>query len=160
DVTRGQLLEVGLVPPGPVGRLLGVRRPEDVEHLLQTLLAHDVADADEVDVLRRDLDGQVALGDLALEVGLLHAADGRGLDLLDERCPVVRVDNGLAYAEGHVEGSPFARAQSTTVDAPSDGPSPTVFPGQGLVTPARPRPGVVAAPARTHYAGPDRRPPA
>src|SRR4051794_27600063 len=44
-VAARQLLEVGLVAAGPVGRLLGVRRAQHLEDPVQALLADDVTDA-------------------------------------------------------------------------------------------------------------------
>src|SRR5690606_4663149 len=84
-----------------------VRRTQHLEDAVETLLADDVAHAHEVDVLRRDLDGEIALGDLELEVHLLFAANLAGLDLFDQRRAVVRVDNRLAYCERHLQMSPF-----------------------------------------------------
>src|SRR5699024_4558378 len=48
-VTGGELLDVGLVTAGPVGGLLGVGLAQHLEDLLEALLVHDVAHADEVD---------------------------------------------------------------------------------------------------------------
>ena len=69
-VAGGELLEVGLVAARPVGRLLGVRGAQDLEHTVQTFLADDVADADEVGVLGRYLDREVPLGHLQYQVQL------------------------------------------------------------------------------------------
>src|SRR4051794_15208516 len=62
-VTGGELLEVRLVTPRPVGRLLGVRSAEDVEDLAQAFLADHFANADDLGVLSRHPDGQITLGD-------------------------------------------------------------------------------------------------
>src|SRR5699024_9923301 len=83
-------------------------------HAVQTLLAHHVADAHEVDVLSRNLDGEISLRDLELEVQLGLSADGPGLDLFDQCCTVVRVDNGLPNSESHLQVSPFAEAYLIT----------------------------------------------
>ena len=101
-VAGGELLEVGLVAAGPVGRLLGVRGAQDLEDLVQSLLPDDVADADEIAVLGRNPDGQVALGDLQNEVELVLALDGARLDGLDQCRPVVGVDDRLADLERHI----------------------------------------------------------
>src|SRR5699024_12101700 len=61
DIAGSDLLHVRLVPAGPVGRPPRVGRAQHLEHLLEALFAHDVADADEVDVLGGNLDGQVTL---------------------------------------------------------------------------------------------------
>ena len=87
DVAAGQLLEVGLVAARPVGRLLGVRLAQHVEDAVETLLVHDVAHADEVDVVRRNADGQVTLGDAQDEVVPLDALDRPLLDGLDGAAP-------------------------------------------------------------------------
>src|SRR5690606_3756765 len=77
------------------------------ENLLEAGLVNDVADAHEVYVLCGNLDGQVALGDLELEVHLLFAADDARLDVLDLGRPVVRVDDGLANNEVHMCTAPY-----------------------------------------------------
>ncbi len=111
---RGELLEVGLVAARPVGRLLHGRGPQDLEHLVEAGLPDDVADADDLGVVGRDPDGQVALGDLEDEVDLVLALDGAGLDGLDQCCAVVRVDDGLADCERHVWDAPLAGPQTNT----------------------------------------------
>src|SRR5665647_1231015 len=60
DVPRRELLEVGLVAPRPVGRLLGVRCAQHIEDALQPLWANDIANTHEITVLRGNLDGQIA----------------------------------------------------------------------------------------------------
>src|SRR3954470_1365947 len=107
-VTGGQLLEVGLVATRPVGRLLGVRCAQDLEDLVQAFLTHDVTDADDLCVVGRNAHSEVALSDLQHEVGLLDALDGPLLDRLDQRGSVVRVNDGLADSEAHVDVTPFA----------------------------------------------------
>ena len=111
DVAGGELLEVGLVAARPVGRLLGVGGAQHLEDLVQAFLSDDVADADELAVLGRNLDRQVALGDLELEVELVLALDRAGLDLFDECGPVVGVHDRLADLENHVLFSPFATSR-------------------------------------------------
>src|SRR5699024_7137519 len=102
-------LDVRLVPARPVRGLLGVRSAEHLEDLLQPLLADDVPYADEVDVVGRDLDGEVALGDPQLEVELLLASDDLLRDGFDEGCSVVRIDDGLTDGEGHGDKAPWSR---------------------------------------------------
>ncbi|KFC50146.1 hypothetical protein GY12_22100 [Micrococcus luteus] len=75
---------------------------QDLHDVLETLRVHDVTHADEVDVLRRDLDGQVSLRHLELEVHLLLPLDGAHLDLLDPRSTVMGVDDGLSDLKNHV----------------------------------------------------------
>jgi hypothetical protein len=65
-------------------------------------LAHDVADADDLGVLGRNQHGQIALCDLEPEVGFLDTLEQPLLDGLDQRRPVMGVDNGLADLESHV----------------------------------------------------------
>src|SRR3954454_12138366 len=107
-VTRGQLLEVGFVAAGPVRRLLGVRRAQHLEDPVEPILTDDIAHADDLCVVGRHAHGQVALGDLQHEVGLLFTLDDALLDRFDERGAVVRVDDGLADSEAHVCMTPFA----------------------------------------------------
>jgi hypothetical protein len=85
-----------------------VRGAEHLEHPVEALLAHHVADPDDLGVRGRHLDGQVALGNLEDQVDLFLALDHAGLDGLDDSCPVVRVDDGLADLENHVSVTPFA----------------------------------------------------
>ena len=131
-VAGGELLEVRLVPARPVGRLLGVRRAQHLEHPVQTLLANHVADADDLGVVRGNPDGQVALRNLEDEVLLLLALDRPGLDGLDESGTVVRVDDGLADLENHVSSSPFRYPQVNTPGAAVSQGIDAVFAGQGL----------------------------
>src|SRR4029450_7839893 len=107
-VTRGQLLEVCLAAARPVGRLLGVRGAQDLEDLVQALLTDDVTDTDDLWVVGRHTHREVALSDLQHEVGLLDALDGPLLDRLDQCGTVMRVDDGLADSEAHVDVTPFA----------------------------------------------------
>src|SRR6185369_12900697 len=51
-VARGELLEVGLVTPRPVGRLFRVGCAQHLEDLVQTFLTDDIADADDLSVRR------------------------------------------------------------------------------------------------------------
>src|SRR5699024_6852935 len=102
--------------------------------------------ADEIDIIRRDVDGQIALGDLQPKVELLLPPDDSLRDLLDEGCTVVRVDDGIADCEGHVPALPFRGLQ---LSAPGTGvrsrlPSTAGFPGAGPQAgtgPAHPPPG-------------------
>src|SRR5699024_2322071 len=147
-IAGGELLDIGLVPTRPVGGLLGVGLTEDLEHLVQALLVHHVAHADQVDVVGGDLDGQVALGDPQLQIGAVFALDGASLDLFDECSTMVRVDDGLADGKVHVDG-PLSAEQSSrgglcyhsrsVVPAPS--PCPLVRPGHRRV-PSRAAPSV------------------
>src|SRR5690606_6522710 len=101
DVAGGQLLEVRLVAAGPVRRLFGEGRAQHFEDALEALLADHVADTDEVDVLGRNLDDQVALGDVELQVLLRLALDHAFLDLDDRRGPAVRINDRLANLKKH-----------------------------------------------------------
>src|SRR3954470_4240165 len=111
DVARRELLEVRLVATRPVGRLLRVRGAQDLEHPVQALLAHDVADTHEVAVLGGDLDRQVTLSDLELQVELVLSLDRSCVDLFDECSPVVGVHDRLADLENHLLFSPFATSR-------------------------------------------------
>ncbi len=101
DVARRELLEVRLVATRPVGRLLGERRAQHVEDAIETLLADHVTDADEVDVVGRDLDDEVSLGDVELQVLLRLALDNAFFDLDDRGRAMVRVNDGLANLKKH-----------------------------------------------------------
>jgi hypothetical protein len=72
--------------------------PEHLEDLVEAGLARRRRGRRRSRRCRGDADGQVALGDLEDQVDLVLALDGAGLDGLDERGPVVRVDDGLATA--------------------------------------------------------------
>ncbi|MBG9885578.1 hypothetical protein ABE10_03035, partial [Bacillus toyonensis] len=101
DVAGGELLEVGLVPARPVGRLLGKRGSQHLEHAVEALPADHVAHADEVDVLSRDLDDEVSLRDVQLQILLCLALDHPVFDLDDRRGAVVGIDDGLANLKKH-----------------------------------------------------------
>ena len=104
DVARGELLAVGLVAPRPVRRLLGVRRAQHLEHPVETLLADDVTNADDLGVVSGYQNGQIALRDLQNQVGLLLALDRALLDCFDLGRPVMGVNHGLADLKRHVCG--------------------------------------------------------
>jgi len=112
-VAGGELLEIGLVTPRPVGRLLGVRSAEDVEDLAQAFLADHFAHADDFGVLSGHPNGQVALSDTQNQILLRLALDDPSLDCLDECGPVVGVNNGLADTENHRFEAPFAVSRVT-----------------------------------------------
>src|SRR5690606_17027416 len=115
-VAGGQLLQVRLVPPGPVGRFLGVRSAEDVKDLVQALLAHHFPHSDDLGILRRHPYRQIALRDPKDEILLFLALDDPGLDCLDECGPVVGVNNRLADTESHRFETPFAVSRVTRFD--------------------------------------------
>ena len=96
-----ELLQVGLVAARPVGRLVGYDGPQHVEDAVQAFLVNDVADADELGVVGRDADREIALRHLQHQVDLLDTLDGAGLDGLDQRSAMVGVDDGLANGERH-----------------------------------------------------------
>lgn len=64
--------------------------------MIEALLADHVANADQVDILGRDLDDEIALRDVELQVLLRLALDDAFLDLDDGRSAMVRIDDGLA----------------------------------------------------------------
>src|SRR6516165_271813 len=113
-VTGSELLQVGLVPPGPVGRLLGVRRPEHLEHPLKPFGAYDITNAYQLGIVRGDAYGQVALVDLEDQIGLILALDGASLDRFDPSSPVMGIDDGIADLERHVASTPSAEDHLTT----------------------------------------------
>src|SRR5690606_23835537 len=115
-VTGCELLQIRLVTPRPVCRLLGVRRTQDVEDLSQALLSDDFTNADNLGVLGGNPHRQVTLRDPEDEVLLLLALDDPGLDCLDECGPVVGVDNGLADTKSHRFETPFAVSRVTRVN--------------------------------------------
>src|SRR5206468_12259452 len=61
-ITRGQLLQVRLVTPGPVGRFLGVRGTENVEDLAKAFLADHFPDTDDLGIFSGHPNSQVTLG--------------------------------------------------------------------------------------------------
>jgi hypothetical protein len=68
DIAGGELLEVGLVAPGPVSRLLGVGLAQDAEDFVEALGVHNITNTHKVDVVGRYPDRQIALGDSKYEV--------------------------------------------------------------------------------------------
>jgi hypothetical protein len=81
--------------------------PQDLEHPVETLLADHVTDADKVDVLGRDSDGQITLGDLEDEILTCNALDLAGLDRLDQCSAVVGIDHRFADVKSHIVKAPF-----------------------------------------------------
>src|SRR5258707_4698401 len=108
DVSGRELLEIGLVPAGPVGRLLRVRGAEHLEYALQPFLPDHVPDANQLSVVGGNTHSQVALVDLEHEVGLILTLDRTGLDLFDPSSPMMGVDDGVADLERHVACTPSA----------------------------------------------------
>src|SRR5690606_20306377 len=101
------------------GGLLDGGCAQHLEDLVQPGLPDDVTHTDELGIVGGDADGQVALSDLEHEVDLVLALDGPGLDRLDERGTVVRVDDGLSDLERHVCLTPLADTQDNTPKIPS-----------------------------------------
>src|SRR5665213_1717802 len=83
DVARRELLEIGLVPARPVGGLFGVRRAKHLEHPIEALLAHDVADTDKLGVVSGNPNREVTLSYFKDEVNALLAIDYTTLDGFD-----------------------------------------------------------------------------
>src|SRR5580698_9479151 len=88
DVAGSDLLDVGLVAPGPVGRFLGVGCLQDLEDTLQTVVANDVANSDVLSIVGRHTNRQIALSDLEDEVEPVLTLDGSSLDGFNECSPV------------------------------------------------------------------------
>ena len=104
-----QLLQVGLVPTGPVGWLLGVGLTQNLENLLQPLLVNDVTHAHEIEVRGWHPHDEIVLtDDPKNEVELLLTLDGARLEILDHRSPVIGIDNRFTDIESHV-CNPFHR---------------------------------------------------
>src|SRR3546814_91536 len=101
DVTGGQLLEVGLVTARPVGGLLREGSTQHLEDLVQALLADHIADADQIHVLRGNLDYEVSLRDVELQVLLRLALDDAVFDLDDRGRSMMGVHDGLANLKKH-----------------------------------------------------------
>ncbi len=117
DVAGGQLLEVGLVPPRPVGRLFGVRRTQHLKNLVETLLSNNVAHSDVLCVICRNSHCEVALRDFQNQIFLLLTLDGARFDSFDQRRTVVGVYDGVSDLENHVSRAPFD-SPSLTRDYP------------------------------------------
>src|SRR4051812_1415432 len=103
-----QLLEVGLVATRPVGRLLGVLCAKHLEDALEPGLIDDVANADEIEVARRNAHHEIVLGDDAEdEIQLVLTFDLTGLNILDDSGSVIGIHHRLADRESHVSVTPF-----------------------------------------------------
>src|ERR1022692_4065467 len=96
------------ITPGPVGRLLGERSAQHLEHLLQSFLPDHVPDADKLGIVRRNAHRQVALVDLEHEVRSFLALDRTDLDLFDPSSPMMGVDDSVADLKRHVACTPSA----------------------------------------------------
>ena len=106
-VARVELLQVRLVTTRPVGRLLGVRGTQHLEHLVEAFLAHHVANTDVLSVFCGYSNGQIALRNLEDEIFFLLAFDGPGFNRLDQCCTVVWVNDGVSDLENHQIRAPF-----------------------------------------------------
>src|SRR5690349_18300225 len=115
-VTGRELLQVGLVTPGPVSRLFRMRRAEHLEHPLKPFGAYDVPNAYQLGIVRGDTHGQVTLVDLEDQIGLILAFYGASLDRFDASSPVMGIDDGIADLERHVASTPSAEDHLTTSD--------------------------------------------
>src|SRR5271166_1047113 len=113
-VTGSELLQVGLVPPRPVGRLFRVRRAEHLEDTLKPLGADNITDAYQLGIIRGNAYGQVTLVDLKDQIGLILALNGASLDRFDASSPVMGIDDGIADLERHVASTPSAEDHLTT----------------------------------------------
>ena len=97
-----------------------MRSAQVIEDPVETLLADDVPDTDDLGVVGGNAHGQIALRDFEDEVLLLLALDHAGLNCFDERGTVVRVDDGLSDLENHVSSAPFAAASLSRQATPLD----------------------------------------
>src|SRR5699024_1221440 len=107
DVTRGELLQVGLVAPRPIRRLLGMRCPQYLEDFVEPLLVDHVTNAHVLGVGRRYPNRQITLRDAEHQVLLVLALDLPHLDRFDQRRAMMGVNNGVSDTEIHVCDSPF-----------------------------------------------------
>ena len=84
-----------------------MRSTQHVEDPVQPFFVHHVADPNKVQVAGRDPNYQVLLGDDAkYEVLPVLAFDLSGLDILDDRCAVIWVNNRFADGKCHVPSTP------------------------------------------------------
>ena len=95
-----------------------MRCAQDLEDTVQPVLTHDIANADEVDVVGGDSHGQIALGHLEHEVEAIFALDGARFYGLDERGAVMGIDNRLADLERHTLATPFVTFRVTRAIQP------------------------------------------
>src|SRR6266567_1531175 len=107
-VTGRELLQIGLVPARPVGRLFGVRRTQHLEDALEAFLSDYISYTDKFRVICWNPHRQVTLVDLENEVALILALDRTDLDFFDPSSPMVGVDDGVADLESHVARTPSA----------------------------------------------------
>src|SRR5262249_58848774 len=102
------VLELRLRPARPGGRLLGIRRAQDLEYSLKAFLPDYIPYTDKFRVVCWNPHRQVTLIDLENEVGPILALDRTDLDFLDPSSPMVRIDDGVADLESHVARTPSA----------------------------------------------------
>jgi hypothetical protein len=85
-----------------------VRGSQHLKHLVEALLADDIAHTHVLGVLGGHSNCQITLGDLQDEVFLLLAFDGSGFDRFDQCSTVVWIDNGVSDLKNHLIRAPFA----------------------------------------------------
>jgi len=127
DVTRRKLFQVRLVTARPVGGLFHDGVTKYGEYALQARFVNDIANADHLNVVGWNFNGEVSLGDAELEVLLLFAHHHANLDFDDACCTVVRVHDCFAYFERHLRvfPSPDLQFYHSTRDPTGGGTSPT-----------------------------------
>jgi len=113
-VTGSELLQVGLVAPGPVRRLFCMRRAEHLENPLKPFGAYHIPNAHQLGIVSGNAYGQVTLVDLEDQISPILAFYGASLDRFDASSPVVRIDDGIADVERHVASTPSAETHLTT----------------------------------------------
>src|SRR5262249_951798 len=105
-----ELLQIGLVPARPVGRLFGIRSPQDLKDPLEALLSDYISHTDKFRIVRGNPHRQVTLVDLENEIRLILALDRTDLYFFDPSSPMVGVNDGVADLESHVARTPSAVA--------------------------------------------------
>ena len=115
-----ELLEVGLVPARPVGRLLGVGRAKNTENSFQTVSVHHITDPNKVQIARRHADYQITLtNNPQYEIKLVFTLDLPGFDVLDDGGSMIGVDHRFADCKGHIVLYPFRATKLSTATTPS-----------------------------------------
>src|SRR4029450_4217620 len=91
-----------------------MRQAQHLEHAVQAVLADDIADTDEVDVVCGYAYGEIPLSDLENQIELVLACYGGGSHALRSGRRVMRIDDSLADLERHVSGTPSFEYKGNT----------------------------------------------
>jgi len=110
-----KLLEIGLIPTRPIGRLLGMRRTKNAEDSFQTVSVNNIPDPYKVQVACRYANDKIGLtNNSQYQIELVLTLDLAGFDVLDDGGSVIGVDHRFSDCKGHIVLNPFRATKFST----------------------------------------------